>query len=59
MIEYPNASDLIGMALATGMTTMGELSTILSIEDAYLMIEIAAINNYNNRPPDPPEGRGR
>ena len=49
-MDYPNASSVIAAALSTGMTTMGELSTVLSIEDAYLLIEVSAINNYNSRP---------
>jgi hypothetical protein len=31
---------------------MTELSTTLSIEDVYLLLEIAAVDGYNNRPPD-------
>ncbi len=51
-MEYPNASTLIGAALSTGMATMGELSTVLSTEDAYTLVEITAVNAYNSRPPD-------
>jgi hypothetical protein len=51
-MDYPNASSVIAAALSTGMTTMGELSTVLSIEDCYLMIEVSAVNNYNSRPPE-------
>ena len=56
-MDYPNASSVIAAALSTGMTTMGELSTVLSIEDCYLMIEVSAINNYNSRPVERPEAR--
>jgi hypothetical protein len=58
-MEYPNASSLIAAALSTGMTTMGELSTVLSIEDVYLMIEISAVNGYNSRPPEADKRRRR
>lgn len=50
-MDYPNASTLIGAALSTGLATLGELSTVLGTEDAYDLIEIAAVNAYNSRPP--------
>jgi hypothetical protein len=31
---------------------MTDLSTVLSLEDVYLILEIAAVDAYNNRPPD-------
>jgi len=52
MMDYPNASTIIGAALSTGHTTMGELSSILSLEDAYMVVEIAAVDAYNRRPPE-------
>ena len=45
MMDYPNASTIIGAALSTGHTTMGELSSILSLEDAYTIVEIAAVDS--------------
>ena len=51
-MDYPNASMIIGAALSTGHTTMGELSTVLSLEDAYMVVEIAAVDAYNRRPPE-------
>jgi len=38
---------------------MGELSTVLSLEDAYLIVEVAAVDAYNNRPPERGSGEGR
>ena len=52
-MEYPNASTIIGAALSTGHTTMGELSSVLSLEDAYMIVEIASVDAYNRRPPEP------
>jgi hypothetical protein len=34
------------------MTTLGELCTTLSLEDAYFIFEVSAIDTYNSRPPD-------
>jgi hypothetical protein len=32
------------------MATMTDLSTVLSLEDVYLLLDIAAVDAYNSRP---------
>jgi hypothetical protein len=36
--------------VSTRLATLAELSTVLSLEDAYLLLEIAAVDAYNSRP---------
>ena len=37
------------MVISNKMATLGELDTIYSVEDVYLMLEIIAVNNHNRR----------
>jgi hypothetical protein len=49
LAEYPNVPGLIGAALSTGLTSLGELTTALSVEDCYDLLEVAAVNAHNRR----------
>lgn len=40
----------MGPIISSGLATMAELSTVLSLEDAYLLLELIAIDAYNSRP---------
>lgn len=41
----------MGSIISARLATMTELTTTLSLEDAYLLLDIVAIDSYNNRPP--------
>jgi hypothetical protein len=41
---------VIGAAVSTGLATLHELDTVYSVEDVYLLLEIAAVDRYNARP---------
>ena len=41
---------VIGAVISTRLATLVELDTVLGIEDAYNLLEIAAVDAYNRRP---------
>jgi hypothetical protein len=41
---------VIGRAISSGLATLAELSTVLSTEDVWLLLEISSIDSYNARP---------
>jgi hypothetical protein len=41
--------------ISGGLATFTELSTTLSLEDVYLLLEIMAVDAYNNRPVNKPK----
>jgi hypothetical protein len=48
LIEYANVPPLIGTLVSSGKATLVELQTILSCQDAYDILEILAVDNYND-----------
>ncbi len=48
MIDAPNLPRIIAAALGTGKATLHELETYYSAEDAYLIVEVAAVDSYNS-----------
>ena len=49
-LKYPNISPAIGAVISSRLATLVELSTVLSTEDVYLLVEIIAVDRYNSRP---------
>ena len=41
---------VIGAVISTRLATLVELGTVLGLQDAYDLLEIAAVDAYNNRP---------
>lgn len=39
---------MLGMVISSKLATLNELQTIYGIEDLYLLIEIVAVDNYND-----------
>lgn len=46
-VNLPNP--YLGLLISSGKATIGELQTVLSVEDAYDLLEILAIDNHNQR----------
>jgi hypothetical protein len=42
-----NVPPTIGMVVSTGKATMAELSTVLSVEDLWDLMEIILVDNHN------------
>jgi hypothetical protein len=40
----------MGAVISSRLATMAELSTVLSMEDVYVLLDIAAVDGYNSRP---------
>ena len=49
-LRYPNVPQTIGAVLSSRMATMVELETVLGLEDLYNMLEVIAVDAFNNRP---------
>ena len=49
LLPYPNVPATIGAAISSGKATAAELSTVLSLEDVYDLLEVAAIDAHNFR----------
>jgi hypothetical protein len=47
MIEYPSVNGFVGVVISQGMATLYELQTIYSYDDLLDMVEVIAVNNYN------------
>ena len=45
--SYPNVDQFIGEIVASGKATLKELKTVYTLEDAYDLYEIIAVNKYN------------
>lgn len=41
---------LIGAVISTRLATLVELDTVLGLQDAYDLLEIAAVDSHNSRP---------
>ena len=48
MIDAPNLPRIIAAAMGSGKVTLHELETYYSAEDAYLVVEVAAVDSYNS-----------
>lgn len=46
-VGYQNIDGFIGAIISEGKATLQELKTIYSLEDAFLMWEVIAINRFN------------
>lgn len=40
---------MIGMAISMGVATLGELSTVLGVEDLHDLLEVARVDAHNER----------
>lgn len=47
MEEYRNVPRVIATLISARMATLHELDTVYGIEDAYDMLEIVLVDNYN------------
>lgn len=47
LIEYPNVPGSIGAVISCGKASLIECQTVLSIEDVYLLLEIANVDARN------------
>lgn len=47
-MPYPNVPMVIGAVISRRLATLHELQTVYSLEDAYNMLEVARVDEYNN-----------
>ncbi len=47
MINYVNVPQSIGRVLSSGMASLCELDTVLGCSDLYMMMEVIAVDDYN------------
>ncbi|MCI0152401.1 transcription elongation factor GreA [Paraburkholderia sediminicola] len=47
MMEYVNVPHTIGFAITGGLATPHELQTVYGTEDLWDLIEVQAVNGYN------------
>ena len=47
MIEYPTVNGFVGVVISQHMATLHELETVYSYDDMLDMVEVIAVNNYN------------
>lgn len=40
---------MIAAVISTGKATLHELDTVLSVEDCYMLMDIAVVDGYNQR----------
>lgn len=45
--EYRNLTRIIGAATSSKLATLHELQTVYGLEDAYNLIEVMMVDNYN------------
>jgi len=45
--EYKNVPAIIGTLISKKIATLNELSTVYGVKDAYDMLEIITVNDYN------------
>lgn len=48
MIRYVNVPHSIASVISSGLATYTELSSTLSLEDAWDLLEISSVDAYNN-----------
>ncbi len=44
-----NVPAVIGAVISSGKASLVELDTVLSVEDAYMLLEITAVDSYNRQ----------
>lgn len=49
LAEYLNVPPSIGTAISSGKATLAELSTVLSLEDLWDLLEVNAVDAHNQR----------
>lgn len=52
IIEYANIPRQIGALISSGKATLEECSTVYSVEDVYLMLEVVAVDAHNRKMAD-------
>ncbi len=52
-MRYVNVPQLIGALVSCKAATLAELQSTYGVEDAYNLAEIASVDWYNRRPPEP------
>ncbi len=45
--EYENVSPVIGTVISKGLATLHELDTVYGSKDAYDMLEVSRVDDYN------------
>ncbi len=40
---------VIGAVVSSGKASLAELNSVLSIEDAYMLLEVTAVDSYNRQ----------
>jgi hypothetical protein len=45
--EYTNVAPIIGALVSSKMATLAELQTVYGCEDAYDLLEILSVDNFN------------
>lgn len=48
-VEYANVSPVIGVLVSSRIATLHELKTVYGVRDAYDLLEVVTVDNYNNR----------
>jgi hypothetical protein len=47
LVEYANVSNLVGVLVGEKLATLHQLQTVYSLEDAFNLLEILTVQNYN------------
>ena len=47
LMRHPNVPPIVAVIVSTGLATYTELGTVLGVEDAHNLLEIAAVDMYN------------
>lgn len=47
MIDYANVPGPIGAVVSSKLATLNECATVYSVEDVYLLLEIAGVDAHN------------
>lgn len=54
-MQYENVPVNIGTVISRGFATLHELDTVYGVQDLCDMLEIIAVDNYNQRLLNPPQ----
>lgn len=49
LLDYPNISPLIGMAISSDPALLGPLSSTLGLEDLHDIVEVMRVDAHNRR----------
>ena len=47
LLAYQNVSGIVGTLVSARLATLAELQSVYSVEDAYDMLEVLAVDNHN------------